>query len=306
MNTTARYILGLTLAVGAAGGVWARSADEKLTIVEVTPSVVMAQNSSGSNITCIALDDGLVFVDAGLSTEAAADFRKDMEKRFDRPTRYLILTHAHLDHILAMGAFADVPVVAAATTRPLFEHQLAIEWDEKAIEGYNNIFPTFAKVQKTASPFLPTIWVEAEQVFGSPPSQIVFANTGGHTTDSSYVYFPSEKVLVTGDLVQVDKYPYFGDPSTDLPVWIDTLKDWYAMSPARVCPGHGRVVDGGYLQLESEYFEELISALQSLKKDGVLMEEAVIHPSLPAGYWEDSCPEPRWFKYCISQCYRSL
>jgi len=76
-------------------------------LVEVSPSVVMLQNERGSNITCIALDDGLVFVDTGLSTEVAADFRKTMEARFKRPTQALLLTHGHLDHIFAMGAFAD-------------------------------------------------------------------------------------------------------------------------------------------------------------------------------------------------------
>ena len=54
------------------------------------------------------------------------------------------------------------------------------------------------------------------------------------------------------------------------------------------------------------YFEELMSALKALKDEGVALEDAVIHPSLPAGYWEGSCPEPRWFKYCIAQSYRSL
>jgi glyoxylase-like metal-dependent hydrolase (beta-lactamase superfamily II) len=294
------------IAAMVAGAAWARSSDGKFTIVDVAPSVVMAQNPSGSNITCIALADGLVFVDTGISSEAAAAFRKQMEKRFDRPTRYLMLTHAHLDHIFAMGAFADVEVVAAAAERPLFEHQLALEWDDNSIQGYNNIFPTFAEAQKTARPFLPTIWVESIQVFGSPESNVVFAATGGHTAGSSYVSFPSESVLVTGDLVQVDKYPYFGDESTDIEAWIDTLKSWYATNPARVCPGHGRVVDRNYLRLELEYFEHLVTALRALKDDGVSMEEAVIHPSLPAGYWEDSCPEPRWFKYCIALTYRNL
>jgi len=229
-----------------------------------------------------------------------------MEKRFDRPTRYLMLTHAHIDHILAMGAFSDVEVVASAKARPLFEHQLAIEWDEHTVDGYTNIFPTFKEAQKTAKPFLPTIWVEGEQVFGSPTSQVVFATTGGHTTGSSYVYVPSDGVLVSGDLVQVDKYPYFGDQSTDLAVWIATLKKWYAMNPDHVCPGHGRVVDRTYLQLEWEWFERLTAALRTLKEAGVPLEEAVIDPSLPAGYWEDRCPEPRWFKYCLALSYNNL
>ena len=299
-------IIAVAVAASVPGGSWAGSSDENFEIVDVSPSVVMAQNPSGSNLTCIALDDGLVFVDTGLDTEAAAEFRKDMQERFDRPTKFLILTHAHIDHIFAMGAFKDVDVVAAAAAKPLFEYQLTIEWDEKSIAGYSSVFPTFAEAQKTAEPFLPTIWVEDSQDFGSAENRIVFANTGGHSAGSSYVYFPSENVLVAGDLVQVGKYPYFGDRTTDLGAWIDTLKLWHGMDPAKICPGHGWVVDKDYLLLESGYFEDLIEALAKMKSDGVPEEEAVVHTSLPAGYWDENLPEPGWFKYCIALSYRSL
>jgi glyoxylase-like metal-dependent hydrolase (beta-lactamase superfamily II) len=274
--------------------------------VNVAPSVVMALNPNGSNLTCIALDDGLVFVDSGLDTEVAAEFRKAMEQQFDRPTKYLILTHGHLDHILAMGAFDDVGVVAAAAEKPLFERQLAIEFDEKTTAAYTQIFPTFADVIGSARPFAPTVWVEQGWAFGSRDSHIFFATTGGHTTGSSYVYFPAERVLVTGDLVQVDKHPYFGDPTTDLPRWIKALKDWYAMNPAKICPGHGRVVERGYLQLEWEFFENLILTMRQLKIENVPIEEAVNDPNIPTGYWDEDLPEPGWWKHCLALCYRSL
>jgi len=50
----------------------------------------------------------------------------------------------------------------------------------------------------------------------------------------------------------------------------------------------------------------LVAALRTLKNDGVSMEDAVIHPSLPAGCWVDNCPEPRWFKHCIALTYSRL
>lgn len=306
MSKLFRTILAVAVGITVTGGTWAVSSEANFEIVDVSPSVVMAQNPSGSNLTCIALDDGLVFVDTGLDTEAAAGFRTAMEQRFDRPTEFLVLTHAHIDHIFAMGAFEDVDVIAATAAKPLFEYQLTIEWDEKSIAGYSSVFPTFAEAQKTARPFLPTIWVEDEQTFGTSENRIVFANTGGHSAGSSYVYFPAENVLVAGDLVQVGKYPYFGDRTTDLSAWIDTLKLWHGMDPEKICPGHGWVVDKEYLQLESEYFEALTKALAKLKSDGVPEEEAVVHTSLPAGYWDESLPEPGWFKYCIALSYRNL
>jgi glyoxylase-like metal-dependent hydrolase (beta-lactamase superfamily II) len=300
----ARYSFALLIAVLACGTpVQAEIAPVEY--VDISPSVVMAENPNGSNITCIALDDGLVFVDTGLVTSIAADFRKAMEQRFDRPTKYLLLTHAHIDHIFAMGAFADVEVVAASSEKLLFEQQLAIEWNEDQKAMWAGVFPAFMDAFDTAEPFLPTVWVDGEKTFGSGDSAAVFATTGGHTVGSSYVWFPSEGVLVGGDLVQVDRYPYFGDQTNDLTAWIKALKAWHAMEPASICPGHGRVVDKDYLRLEWEYFEELIAALTKLKAEGVPVEEVVVHESLPAAYWPDQT-EPRWWKYCIALCYRSL
>ena len=294
-------LLIAALACGPVG--WAASS--AVEYIDISPSVVMAQNPDGSNLTCIALDDGLVFVDAGLDTAVAAEFRSAMERRFDRPTTHLFLTHGHIDHIFAMGAFSDVELVAASSEKPLIEHQLAIEWDEEKTAAYTQIFPTFADVVDTAKPFPPTVWVDTEQTFGSGDSRVVFATTGGHTTGSSYVWYPSEGVLVGGDLVQVDKYPYFGDQSNNLPRWIDALKSWHGMEPTMVCPGHGRAVEKDYLRLEWEFFEAMIAALEQLKSEGVPIEEAVVNASLPAAYWPDQ-PEPRWWRYCIALCYRSL
>jgi glyoxylase-like metal-dependent hydrolase (beta-lactamase superfamily II) len=244
-------------------------------------------------------------VDSGLVTSLAADFRNQMEQRFERSTKHLILTHAHIDHIFAMGAFADVEVVAAAAERALFEHQVSIEWNDKNIATWSAIFPAFSDAVATAKPFVPTRWVEGELAFGSGDHQAIFSTTGGHTTGSSYVWVPSEGVLVTGDLVQVDKYPYFGDETNDLPAWIAALKQWHSFEPAKICPGHGRVVDREYLRLEWEYFEALDAALRKLKAKSLPVEEAAFHDSLPAGYWPEQ-PEPRWWRYCIAKHYQGL
>ena len=300
----ARVPLALLIASLACGSIcWAEIAPVEY--VDISPSVVMAENPNGSNLTCIALDDGLVFVDTGLVTEIAADFRTAMEERFKRSTKYLFLTHGHIDHIFAMAAFSDVKVVAASREKPLFEQQLATEWTEERKAAWSAIFPAFAEAFPTARPFLPSVWVEGQQTFGKGDSAVVFATTGGHTVGSSYAWFPSEGVLIGGDLVQVDKYPYFGDPTNDLSAWIDALKSWHEMEPTAVCPGHGRAVDKDYLRLEWEYFEQLVAALTKLKADGVPVEEAVVDASLPAAYWPDQA-EPRWWKYCIASCYRSL
>jgi glyoxylase-like metal-dependent hydrolase (beta-lactamase superfamily II) len=278
-----------------------------LSYIDVSESVVMLENEKvhGSNIACLATNDGLVFVDCGLFTEIAAEFRKDMEAKFKKKTIALLLTHAHTDHFFGMGAFADVPVVAAAAERPLFEQQLSIDFQSR-VEGYKRIFPLFDQALKTAKPFTPTKWFEEEITFGTGKNQVIIRRTGGHTAGCSYALMTSQGVLAAGDNVQVDYFPYFGDQTGDMTIWIETLKQWEDMDLQRICPGHGRVVDETYITVVREYYEELVAALRKLKSDGVPIREAVFHPELPAGYWPEGLEKPGWFDPAVAGLYRSL
>ena len=79
----------------------------------ITNSVVMAENEHGSNIFCVALSDELVFIDAGMLYEYTLKFKEAMEVYYGKEASTLFITHAHLDHILAMNAFSNSEIVAA-------------------------------------------------------------------------------------------------------------------------------------------------------------------------------------------------
>ena len=106
----------------------------KADYIEVTPKVVLAKHGYGANITCLATNGGLYFVDCGLNTELALRFRQDMEKKFHKKTLALLVTHPHFDHFLGMGAFSDVQVVAAKPGESLWKRQLAIEFNEERVD----------------------------------------------------------------------------------------------------------------------------------------------------------------------------
>jgi len=280
---------------------------KSLNYVKVSDSVVMLYNKKehGANMTCVALDDGLVFVDCGLFTEIASQFRADMEKNFNKKTLALFLTHAHIDHFFGMDAFNDVQVIASQTSKALFEAQLNIQFETR-VEGYEKIFPKFGDALQSAKIFLPTKWFEKEMVLGSGKKQLVCQNTGGHTAGSSIAILESEKVIISGDLVQVDQYCYFGDPSTSMTAWIETLRQWDASDVEKICPGHGRMVNRDYIPPIISYFEEMISALQTLKKAELTPREVVSHSSLPKGYWPEGLDKPGWYDYAIARLYQEL
>jgi len=280
---------------------------KSLNYTKASHSVMMLHNKKehGSNMTCVALDEGLVFIDCGLFTDIAAQFRKDMENQFNKKTVALFLTHAHVDHFFAMGAFSDVKIIAAETSKPLFEAQLNIQFETR-VEGYEKVFPKFGNALKSAKLFLPTKWFDKELLLGYDGNQLILRNTGGHTSGSSHAYYTPEKVIISGDLVQVDQYAYFGDPSTNMDAWITTLKKWKSMPVEKICPGHGRMVESNYLASVIAYFEEMVSTLRKLKEMGLPVKEVVRHTSLPKGYWPDGLDRPGWYDYAIARLYQEL
>jgi glyoxylase-like metal-dependent hydrolase (beta-lactamase superfamily II) len=226
-----------------------------------------------------------------------------MEERFGKPTRALVLTHAHIDHVFGMGAFADVDVVLAESGRELMERQVAAEWTDERVAAYDRYFPGFAEAAPSARMFAPTVWFASSTTLGRPDRRLTVTVTGGHSVDSSNVWFEAERVLVAGDLVQAARRPYFGDPTTDMAAWIDTLAGWRRLGVARVCPGHGPVLEGADLEPIRTYFVELMGVLAQLRDQGVAVEDAVASDRLPAGYWPPGDPLPPWWPACIARAW---
>ncbi|NHJ84419.1 MAG: MBL fold metallo-hydrolase [Asgard group archaeon] len=251
---------------------------------EVTPHVVFAQNEQGSNSSCIALANELVFIDAGLNTTTAAKFRKAMEEKFQLKTSTLLCTHGHIDHFLGLGAFADVKVIAAEQAKNRFQQFVTATFTEQFMTNYEQIFPGFTEAIKIANLFMPHEWVKDSFSMGKN-NALVFKVTGGHSSCSSSIYFAPEKVVIAGDLMQVDVYPYFGEPDTDLTKWIDTLKEWEALNPYRIISGHGRAVDKEYLSNVRLYFENILELISTSKQQLVSYEEMVTEPKFFEGYW---------------------
>jgi glyoxylase-like metal-dependent hydrolase (beta-lactamase superfamily II) len=270
----------------------------------VTESVVLAQNDYGANLVCVALEDELVFVDAGLHTGFTAGFRRAMEERFGLKASTLMMTHAHIDHLLGIGVFSDCDVVAAEAGRMRFERFLAAEYTEEMIQRAERVFPHFRESIELAELSMPTIWVKDRMVLGG--GDVVFQLVGGHSSCSSSIHVIPERVIMAGDLMQVDRTPYFGEPDTDIGRWVGALKTWEDMDIGTVIPGHGGAVDQSYVSRVRVFFEEMLEALRSLKEEGVSLDEVAYHPRLPSGYWPVDAERKPTYDFSINNLYRRL
>jgi glyoxylase-like metal-dependent hydrolase (beta-lactamase superfamily II) len=272
---------------------------------EISKSVIFTQNDWGSNSACIALENELFFIDCGLNTSRATKFRKTMEEKFDRKASTLILTHGHIDHLLAMDAYSDLEVVGAEIGKERFERLSKAELTEEVIENMSRFFPGFRESADEAKPFMPTNLVKDKTAFGDN-QEITFDIVGGHSSCSSSIEYVPDGIIITGDLMQVDVYPYFGEPDNDLEKWISALKKWEEKDYKAVIPGHGRDVDTQYISKVRVFFEQLLSTTIELKKKNLPIEEVLKHSVYTSGYWpEDAIRKPA-YNFSISNLYKKL
>jgi glyoxylase-like metal-dependent hydrolase (beta-lactamase superfamily II) len=99
--------------------------------------------------------------------------------------------------------------------------------------------------------------------------KVMFQRIGGHTRDSSVVFFPDYKLLFSGDLVFSDLYPtqLSIDPSPlEL---VKALQKIEEMDVEIVIPGHGVTCDKSMVRKLIEYWNCLIAECQKLIASGL-------------------------------------
>lgn len=275
------------------------------------PNQMMSASNTVST-TCIALPDELIFIDSGSYPYLTSQFRADMEKQFQRKTTHLLLTHLHWDHFLAMDVFEDVSVVASVLGVPGFDnfiHGITNTEEDK----WGSVFlideEEIIKIVKNAKLKPPNVLVKEELRIGSEENEVIFRVIGGHSVDSAYIYFPSEKVLCTGDNLNECFAQLPGTPKDTLRIF----SHWESLDINKIIPGHGNVIDKDYLLNVGSYFKQMISILKNLINNNVPRREIFNHPSLPKYFalnkpnWtEGPKPDMKWINTTTKSWYRNL
>jgi glyoxylase-like metal-dependent hydrolase (beta-lactamase superfamily II) len=224
---------------------------ENIELEEISPQVVV--NTSGlpdkkgfrksGNFGAVSLGTYAIAIDSGRSPEALRIFRKKYEKYFDTTTKYFFLTHTHTDHRNGAGAYKDCTMICS--------QKLA------------NIMPKSFKLSSWD-----IITFDDKHIVEEQDLRIEFHHTGGHTAGSSFLYFPSEKVVFAGDLVLV-QFPYLtftGDRTCNFDKWIAALNHMNTLSIDKIIPGHGHIVDG---KSELKKHLEMYQTLKAVVKEAI-------------------------------------
>jgi glyoxylase-like metal-dependent hydrolase (beta-lactamase superfamily II) len=222
-----RLALALSLAALAALAPAAR-AETKLSVEVVTasPQGFLVNSALVTGDKDVVLIDGqLTLADAHRLVGAILDSKKNLTTVY--------VTHWHPDHyfglVVVKQAFPKVKIVA----QPATVAEIKKTWQAKVKQWA----PMFGD-NLTSKPLVPaplagnTITLEGQTLEIHGPVQ-------GDATTNSYVWIPSIKAVVTGDIVYQGVFPWTAETTPETrKAWLKTLDELTALNPAIVVAGH--------------------------------------------------------------------
>lgn len=191
-------------------------------------------NSFGANAGIIVGNDGVIVVDTLISAKEAKRFIKGIRAVTDKPIRYVVNTHYHLDHVFGNGEFVKLGavVIAQENDKKMMEKTAPEVLKNIAQYGLN------AEDMAGTTPAYPTITYGDRMTIdlGGQQVELIHARHS-HTSGDTLVYLRDKKVLFAGDILFTSYHPFLGEG--DINGWAKELDGIRAMDVEKIIPGHG-------------------------------------------------------------------
>ena len=191
-------------------------------------------HSFAANAGIVIGRDGVLVVDTLISAREGERFLADIRAVTDKPIRYVVNTHTHLDHALGNGVFAKLgaTLIAHEADRALLATQGAAILQRAGSYGLKPEEMVGTEVVVPTLAFSDRMTID----LGDTEVQLLrFAPS--HTAGSLVVYLPAQKLLFSGDILFTDFHPNLTD--ADLDGWTKTLDHLLGMDITQIVPGHG-------------------------------------------------------------------
>jgi glyoxylase-like metal-dependent hydrolase (beta-lactamase superfamily II) len=217
-----------------AGGGLTKIADGVYSYVDVKHAT--AQNSFGANAGIVIGKDGIVVIDTLISAKEAKTLIKDVRTISDKPIKYVVNTHMHLDHTFGNCEFEKLGAGIIASTvgkqemmsyaGPALKKASAFGLTEQDMEGTGICYPA--------------ITFEKKMEIDLGDRTVVLVHTGhSHTEGSIIVFVPDQKTLFAGDILFTNYHPNM--KNGDIDGWVKALDFILTMDATTIVPGHGPV-----------------------------------------------------------------
>jgi cyclase len=218
----------------------------------------------GGSVSVIAFtgEEGVLLIDAAYE-QTVPQLKAAVGELSDKPLRYLVNTHIHGDHTGGnMGLGEGVEIIS--------HHDVKTYLGTERTQGDRVIpaFPAHARPNITFSN-------ELDLEFNGQTLQMLHL-AEGHTSGDIIIYFPEGNVLVMGDLLFADNFPYVDVSNGGHPFgYLENLGWILSNYPADaiVSGGHGPVYTMDQLAQWRQTLIETVEAVDAAKRQGLSAEE---------------------------------
>lgn len=220
-KTVVVRLSGIGLGLAGLWMVWSQAQQQRppLTMEKVTDNLYVIIGNGG-NVAAMPTSEGVLLVDDKFAQDAPEILAK-VKTISDKPIRYVLNTHQHGDHTGGNDAML-------ASNAEILIHKNA---RANMVDG--------------KQPGLPRITFSDETQVFLGGKEVRARHLGrGHTNGDAVIYFPSERVLHTGDLFVSNGGAPFIDYSAKGTIveWDQTIEKALQYDVDKVIPGHGPVV----------------------------------------------------------------
>lgn len=262
----------------AAGGAQAQKAPKR-SITKIAGDLYRFQNNFHFSVFYVT-PAGVIVTDP-INAAAAKWLKAEIKKRFNRPIKYLVLSHDHPDHSSGGEVFADTATVV----------------------GHVNLPPVIRGEKRPTA--VPTVTFSDRMEINLGGKTVELAYVGKNHSDNMIVMrFPAERVLFAVDFIPVKSVAFKTLGDAYIPEWIDSLKRVEAMDFDILAPGHGRLGTKADVTLFRNYFQDLYNAVYAGVRAGKSMDALKSELKLPK--YAKLFQYKNWLPLNIEGMYRQI
>lgn len=199
----------------------------------------------------LVIDAQFTLADARKLADAVAATHKELTTVY--------VTHSHPDHYFGFPALKERFPNAKLVALPATVAEIEKTWEAK-VKQWQPMY----KDGITSKPVVPEPLKEPSLEVDGQKLEIV-GGLQGDDANNSYVWIPSLRTAVTGDIVYDGVFPWTAETTPDTrKAWVGTIDRLIALKPERVVPGHQKPAhqqDPASLNFTREYLGAYDDAL---------------------------------------------
>ncbi len=228
-------------------GVSLAQTDAKRSITKIAGDLYRFQNDFHYSVFLVT-SEGIIVSDP-INADAARWLKAELAKRFNKPIRYMIYSHDHVDHIAGGEVFADTAIVVA--------HENA-----KA--------DIIAEQRPTA---VPDITFSDQMTIELGGKRVELSYVGrSHSDNMMVMRCPAERALFAVDFIPVKSVAWKNMTDAYIPDWMNAIARVEAMDFDILVPGHGGLGTKADATAFRGYMEILYAAVLKGAREGKSLE----------------------------------